>query len=45
MVCDVIHQLVGVFSFVCVESGSQNVLVDFTELVFRPGLVHDLLSY
>ena len=28
----------------CVHSGSQYVLIDVIELVFRPGLVHELLT-
>ena len=41
---DIMYQLVDVFPLMCVERSSQYVLVDVTELVFRPGFVHDLLS-
>ena len=40
----VITQLLDVFPLLCVHSGSKYVLVDVTELVFRPGLVHELLT-
>ena len=44
MLRDVMYQLVDVFPLMCVERGSQYVLVDVTELMFKPGFVYDLLS-
>lgn len=39
----VIQQLEQHFPVVCVKSGQRYVLIDYTEMVFRPGLVHQVM--
>ena len=39
-----VYQLLDFFPLLCLEKGKQYVLVDYTELQFRPNLVHELLT-
>ena len=41
---DVIYKLVDVFPLLWIEKGKQFFLLDFTELIFSPGLVHQILT-
>lgn len=41
---EAILQLVDVFPLLCVHSGTQYVLIDFHEMVFRPNMVAELLQ-
>jgi hypothetical protein len=36
--------LLDIFPLPCVQKGGHHVLVDFTELIFKPGVVHELLT-
>lgn len=44
MLKEAMEQLVNVFPLLCIVRGHHYILVDFTELVFRPNLVHDFLT-
>ena len=41
---EAVHQLVNVFPLLCVQCKHQYILIDYTELVFRPVIVYELLS-
>jgi len=42
-VSQVIHQLEEHFPVVCIKSGQHSVLIDYTEMVFKPGLVSEVM--
>ena len=42
---EVAKQLMKFFSVLCVESAQAYILIDFTEMVFRPNIVHSLLTF
>ena len=44
IVKEAVFQLLEFFPLLCVRKGKQYVLLDFTEIVLYPGLVHDILT-